>query len=106
MINVSDGAASDGHPESYAQMIRDLSTDDGNALLFNVHLSDIPATPIQYPDRDDILPQNDEFATQMFRMSSALPESSRAQATMLDLPISDHSRGYVFNADMTALVRS
>ena len=105
VINVSDGAASDGHPESYAQKIRELSTDDGNALLFNVHLSGVPATPIQYPDRDDILPQNDEFATQMFRMSSELPESSRAQATMLDLPINDHSRGYVFNADMSALVQ-
>ena len=105
VINVSDGAASDGHPEPNALKIRELSTDDGNALLFNVHLSDVPATPIQYPDRDEILPQNEEFAAQMFRMSSELPESSRGQATMLDLPVSDHSRGYVFNADMTALVQ-
>ena len=105
VINVSDGASSDGPPESHAQQVMGLSTNDGNTLIFNVHLSEVPATPIQYPDREDILPQNDDYAGQMFRMSSILPESSRAQATVLDLPISDQSRGYVFNADMTALVQ-
>ena len=105
VINVSDGAASDGHPESHAQSVMGLSTSDGNTLLFNVHLSEVPAAPIQYPGREDVLPQNDEFAALLFRMSSVLPESSRAQATVLDLPISEESRGYVFNADMTALVQ-
>ena len=105
VINISDGAASDGHPESHAQQLMALSTNDGNTLLFNVHLSEVPATPIQYPDREDDLPQNDEFAKLMFRMSSVLPESSRAQATVLDMAVSDQSRGYVFNADMTALVQ-
>ena len=108
VINVSDGMASDGRAEeqlSHAQQLMALTTNDGNTLLFNVHLSDVPATPIQYPDREDILPQNDESVMTMFRMSSVLPESSRAQATVLDLPISDQSRGYVFNADMTALVQ-
>ena len=105
VINVSDGAASDGNPEAHSQKVMDLSTNDGNTLLFNVHLSEVLAAPIQFPDREDVLPQNDEFATLLFRMSSVLPESSRAQATVLDLPISDQSRGYVFNADMTALVQ-
>ena len=105
VINVSDGAASDGNPEAHAQKVMGLSTNDGNTLLFNVHLSEVPAAPIQFPDREDVLPQNDEYATLLFRMSSVLPESSRAQATVLDLPISDQSRGYVFNADMTALVQ-
>ena len=108
VINVSDGMASDGRADeqlSHAQQLMALTTNDGNTLLFNVHLSDLPATPIQYPDREDILPQNDESVKIMFRMSSVLPESSRAQATVLDLAISDQSRGYVFNADMTALVQ-
>ena len=105
VINVSDGAASDGNPEAHAQKVMALSTNDGNTLLFNVHLSEVPAAPIQFPGREDVLPQNDEFATLLFRMSSVLPESSRAQATVLDLPISDQARGYVFNADMTALVQ-
>ena len=105
IINVSDGAASDGDPEPLARQIMGMQTGDGNALVFNVHLSEVSALPSQYPDQEDALPRNDEYAKLMFRMSSVLPESSRAQASILDLPISDNSRGYVFNADMTALVQ-
>ena len=104
VINVSDGAASDGNPEGPAQSIANLQTSDGNALLFNVHLSEIAATPVQYPDQEELLPQ-DDYAQTMFRISSALPESSRSQATSLDLPVNEDSRGYVFNADMVALVQ-
>ena len=106
VINVSDGAASDGNPEQGdAQSITDIQTSDGNALLFNVHLSEVSSTPIQYPDSEGALPQDDPFALTMFRISSVLPESSRNQATSLDLVVNDNSRGYVFNADMTALVQ-
>lgn len=104
IINVSDGAASDGDPEDMAQHLRNLQTSDGNALLFNVHLSEVQANPIQYPDSEEFLPQ-DDYARTMFRMSSPLPESSRGQAASLDLAVTDNSRGYVFNADMTALVQ-
>ncbi len=105
VINVSDGMASDGNPESNARKIMDLETSDGSALLFNVHLSEVPALPVQYPDQAELLPQNDEYASTMFRMSSVLPESSRSQAQSLDLQVSENSRGYVFNADLTALVQ-
>lgn len=105
IINVSDGAASDGNPERQAQELMNLQTNDGNVLLFNVHLSEVAAAPVQYPDNVGLLPQNDEYAAQMFRMSSSLPESSRNQAQILDLPVSENSKGYVFNADMTALVQ-
>lgn len=104
-INVSDGAASDGDPEDEARRIMGLQTSDGNALLFNVHLSEVAATPVQYPDNEGVLPQDDDYALTMFRISSPLPESSRNQATSMDLPVNENSRGYVFNADMTALVQ-
>ena len=104
VINVSDGAASDGDPEGLAQRIAVLQTSDGNALLFNIHLSDVEALPIQYPDDEERLPQ-DDYARAMFRMSSLLPESSRNQAASLDLPVNENSRGYVFNANMQALVQ-
>ena len=105
VINVSDGAASDGNPEGPAQRIAGLQTSDGNVLLFNVHLSEVAATPVQYPDSEGVLPQDDDYALTMYRISSVLPESSRGQATSLDLSVNDDSRGYVFNADMTALVQ-
>ena len=105
VINISDGAASDGNPEEPAKKIMDLNTSDGNALLFNLHLSEVSALPVQYPDQQQLLPQNDEYAASMFKMSSILPESSRNQAMILDLPVNESSRGYVFNADVTALVQ-
>ena len=105
IINVSDGAASDGNPEPLADRIKGVQTDDGNTLLFNLHLSEMGGAPVLYPDSDTYLPQNDEYALTMFRMSSAMPESSRNQAASLDLRVTDESRGYVFNADVTALVQ-
>ena len=106
VINVSDGASSDGDPEEQAQIMTNLQTNDGNVLLFNVHLSHIPSsTTILYPDSVDRLPRDDEYAQTMFRMSSLLPEASRNQAANLDLPATENSRGYVFNADAVALVQ-
>ena len=104
VINVSDGAASDGDSEGSAKKIASLQTADGSVLFFNIHLSESDAMPIQYPDTEGRLPQ-DDYAQAMFRMSSPLPESSRSQATSLDLVVNDDSRGYVFNADMAALVQ-
>ena len=103
VINVSDGNATDGDPELLALHIMEFQTSDGNALVFNVHLSEIATMPIQFPDSEEGLP--DELAVRLFRMSSFLPEASRALAASLDLPVSPESRGFVFNADMTSLVQ-
>ena len=103
VINITDGAATDGNPESLAGEIMSLATTDGNVLVFNVHLSEVAAMPVQYPDREDGLP--DDLAKRLFRMSSVLPESSRNLAATLDLAVSEDSRGFVFNSDMAALVQ-
>ena len=103
VINITDGAATDGNPESLAGEIMSLATTDGNVLVFNVHLSEVAAMPVQYPDREDGLP--DDLAKRLFRMSSVLPESSRDLAATLDLAVNEDSRGFVFNSDMAALVQ-
>jgi hypothetical protein len=103
VINVSDGNATDGDPEPRAQRIMELQTNDGNALVFNIHLSEMATMPIQFPDTEEGLP--DELAVRLFRMSSVLPEASRNLAASLDLQMSEYSRGFVFNADMTSLVQ-
>ena len=103
VINVSDGNSTDGDPEPLAHHIMKFQTSDGNALVFNVHLSEIATMPIQFPDSEEGLP--DELAVRLFRMSSFLPEASRALAASLDLRVSPESRGFVFNADMTSLVQ-
>ncbi len=103
VINISDGMATDGDPEDPAQEIMGVRTNDGNALLFNVHLSEAAAMPVQYPDSEDGLP--DEHSKMLFRMSSVLPEPSRALAATLDLMVNENSRGFVFNSDMASLVQ-
>ncbi len=102
VINITDGMATDGDPEPLAQDIMDTATNDGDTLLYNIHLSDVSAAPVQYPIDEDQLP--DEYARLLFRMSSVFPSAVREQAGTLDVEVSEDSRGFVFNADMVALV--
>ena len=104
VINISDGDATDGNPEPVAREIKALGTNDGNALLYNAHLSEMSATPVQYLAEDSGLPQ-DEYAARMFRMSSEFPAPLVDLARRMELPVTQGSRGYVYNADMVALVR-
>ena len=103
VINITDGAATGREPEPQARQLMSLGTKDGNVLLFNIHLSEVAAMPVQYPDRVDGLP--DELARRLFDMSSVLPAPSLDLAASLDLPVTEASRGFVFNSDMTALVQ-
>ena len=104
VISVTDGAASDGDPVPLAGNIMDLETDDGNVLIYNAHLSEMSAMPVQYPADESGVPP-DEYAAQMFRMSSVFPDPVVELAAGMGLPVTQGSRGYVYNADMVALVQ-
>ena len=71
VVNITDGMSTDGDPLLPAAALRDLTTTDGNVLLFNAHVSNLAALPIEFPDNEDALP--DKFAKLLFRMSSPLP---------------------------------
>ena len=103
VINISDGMATDGDPENFAAEIMSLETSDGNALMFNAHLSDIAAMPVQFPAQPEGLA--DEHAKMLFRMSSPFPQSFRDLAATLDVVAEENARGFVFNANLEALVR-
>ena len=104
VIHVTDGMASDGNPEPFAQRMMSLATEGGNVLLYNAHLSEMSIAPVQYPASESDLPA-DEFASLIFRMSSEFPEEVRETAVSMGLPVQEGSRGYVYNADMVALVQ-
>ena len=104
VINVTDGAATDGNPEPLAREIMALGTSDGNVLIYNAHLSEMSAVPVQYPSEEDEVPP-DEYAAQMFRMSSVFPDPVVDLAVGMGLSVTQGSRGYVYNADMVALVQ-
>ncbi len=104
VINVTDGDATDGNPESVAQEIMALGTNDGNVLIYNAHLSEMSAMPVQYPSEESEVPP-DEYAARMFRMSSVFPDPVVELAGSMGLSVTQGSRGYVYNADMVALVQ-
>jgi hypothetical protein len=103
VINITDGEATDGDPSIPAQSLAALSSSDGSVLLFNVHLSSQQASPIEFPDNEEGLP--DEYARLLFRMSSVLPDYMRSMAQQEGFRVSDKTRGFVFNADIVAVIR-
>jgi hypothetical protein len=103
VLNISDGEATDGSPESAAKAIQDIQVDDGNTLLFNLHLSSSPNQPVHFPDSEGHLADN--YAQQLFRMSSVLPPKLRDVAIKEGFSVFDTSRGFVFNADIAGVVK-
>ena len=81
-----------------------VTTDDGETLLFNVHLSESEAAPVTFPDSVAELP-DDEYAQQLYQMSSPLPFAMRSAAQQEGIEVTLDTRGFVFNADPVALVR-
>lgn len=103
VIHITDGQPTDGDPVPFAQQIQQLSTADGNVLLFNLHISETPGQPVLYPDNANWLP--DDYARTLFQMSSILPPYMVEAARAERLPVTSNSRGFVFQADMTEVIR-
>lgn len=103
VINITDGESTDGDPTSAATAIKGLSSSDGNVLLFNLHLSSSRATPVEFPDNESGLA--DQYAQLLFRISSTLPDYMRSIAQQEGFPVSDGTRGFVFNADIVSVIR-
>jgi hypothetical protein len=103
VINITDGQATDGDPAAAASALKDLKTEDGQVLLFNIHVSSTPSSPIEFPSNESGLP--DDYARLLFRMSSPLPDYMKVIAGEEGFPIGDSPRGFVFNGDMVSVIR-
>jgi hypothetical protein len=97
VLHVTDGASTDGDPEHVASAIRQLSTGDGECLLFNIHVSTLVGEAIQFPDSDATLADN--YAKLLFRMSSVLPSHVAKIASDKGYRMGESARGFMFNAD-------
>jgi len=103
IINVSDGMANDGDPAEAARQLSDVSTNDGQALLFNVHITDINSAPVAYPASENELP-DDRYAKKLFAMSSLIPDTSRSLLqSLLARPVFPGARGLIFNGDAASV---
>jgi hypothetical protein len=103
VVNITDGEATDGNPIEIASQLTSLSSSDGNVLLFNLHLSNMKAPPVEFPDSQENLP--DAYAKLLFDMSSRLPLFMREIAQEERYQVGEESRGFVFNADIVSVIR-
>ena len=103
VINITDGESSEGDPIPYAESLKQRGTKDGNVLFFNCCLSATPADPFLFRGNGELMP--DEFARQLFQMSSVLPESMVKKARADGQDLETNARGMAYNADMVALIK-
>ena len=102
VVNITDGEATDGDPRNVAKVIREMKSDDGNVLLFNLHISSQMGAPVLFPDSTEGL--TDEYAKLLFEMSSPLPEYMRSFALQDGYSVAPGARGFVFNGDIVSLI--
>ncbi len=102
VINVTDGASTDGDPQDAARRLRSQRTADGAALLFNVHLSSGSVNAAFFPATAAGL--TDRLATVLFEMSSPLPPSMLDAAAGLGYEVGSDSRGFLYNAEAAAMI--
>jgi hypothetical protein len=102
VINITDGESTDGDPTIAADGIKTQMSNDGNTLLFNVHLSSQKVPTTEFPTTDVGLP--DEFARLLFNLSSPLPGHMVAAAQQEGYAASEGARGFVFNADIVSVI--
>lgn len=102
VLHVTDGASTDGDPEAIASAIRQISTADGECLLFNLHVSTEQGETKPFPSSDASLP--DSYAKLLFRMSSVLPSHVSKLAADKGYSIVEAARGFMFNADPKDIV--
>ena len=121
VLNITDGAPNyKDKAEEAAKSIKNISTSDGNVLIYCCHISGESGEPIKYPkilktyeeelketsgkiETDPHLPN--EAAQLLFRMSSEIPHSMLAYAKKSNLPVSEGSRGFIYNSDSADLIK-
>ena len=126
VINISDGASTDGAPQIPARELLNLKTNDGSVLFFNINIagldeslgssgspgasgSPIPpsskkpqpaptnaAKRIVYPSDAINLPN--ESARTLFEISSVIPDQMRKLAEKSEVSLEPGARGFIYNA--------
>ncbi|HKB15188.1 MAG TPA: vWA domain-containing protein [Planctomycetota bacterium] len=102
VIHVSDGESTDGDPEEIGRQLHEIATDDGNVLVFNLHIDASEGTGIMFPNEEKSLP--DAHSRRLFRMSSALPEHLVKFATQMGYTASPDSRFFGYKVGTEGIV--
>lgn len=110
IINISDGVPYyDGKDPrdcmketvALANEIKALSNNDGNVLIFNAQIDDVPT--VVFPSNREVIQQ--EAGQFLYDITSEVPKSYKTAAVKNELPTSDGSRGCIFGADGVQLIQ-
>jgi hypothetical protein len=102
VIHVTDGQSTDGDPEQLAQSLKLISTDDGQALLFNLHISEDVGEATIFPASETVLP--DTYSKMLFRMSSNFPPDLVNVAAQRGYSVNSESRFFGYKAGYEGIV--
>lgn len=102
ILHITDGESNDGNPEELAETLKQISTNDGEVLLLNLHISASENNSIEFPSSELSLPN--DFAKMLFKMSSFLPQHLLDFAKEKGFSISGEAKGFMFNAETVQIV--
>jgi hypothetical protein len=98
VVHVTDGQSTDGDPEDIADAIQGITTNDGEVLVFNLHVDTESGDEILFPSSEDELP--DEYGRMLFRMSSTFPAHLVSVAQGMGYDVTGESRFFAYKAGM------
>ena len=110
IINITDGefnGASAEHVLQQANELKSLFTNDGNVILFNIHISPDGAKGVICPPERSDVEDRGRLATTLYDLSSLLPSRYSSQVAQLrgDATPRERYRAMSVNADMATLIQ-
>ena len=78
VVHITDGESTDGDPSASASALCETSTQDGNTLLFNIHIDSREGSEVLMPDSCEGL---SSFALTLYNMSSVVTDTMRSRAS-------------------------
>ena len=102
VFHVSDGRSTDGNPEDLAHILTEMQTEDGNVLLFNLHVDTGKGKEVLFPSSAGDLP--DDYAATLYRISSRFPTHLIPRARQYQYKVTEDSRFFIYKASMDFIV--
>lgn len=102
IINVSDGQSTDGDPSHAAGILRRLHTEDGECLVYNLHVRSGGGAEVVFPETSNGL---DEYGKLLFEMSSTFPPHLLDRASAAGFRAGTKSRFFIYGAGADLVTR-
>ena len=102
VIHVSDGQSTDGDPTQISEALRQISTQDGSTLLFNLHIDTQEGASVVFSASEDAL--QDQHGKTLFRMSSPVPSHLVPVIQQKNYAISNEARFFGYKAGYEEIV--